>query len=69
MPTLNDRDYYARRAIDVRTMADNATDPDIKRTLSEMASSYQTLVEEADRIERLKLALEKDSALLDTAPS
>lgn len=50
MPTPEQRDYYARRAADVREMAANATDADIRATLESMATSYDHLVEEADRI-------------------
>lgn len=60
MPTLNDRDYYARRAMEVRGLAEAAADPQIKQTLAEMAESYNKLVEEADRIAHLRTALEKD---------
>jgi hypothetical protein len=50
MPTLEQRNYYVRRATEVREMAQKATDPSIRQTLEEMAGSYDKLVEEADRI-------------------
>jgi hypothetical protein len=59
VPTLNERDYYARRAIEVRGFAAVARDPEIKHTLEQMAESYATLVEEADRIARLRTALDE----------
>ncbi|MDB5678474.1 hypothetical protein [Sphingomonas bacterium] len=50
MPTREQREYYARRAVEVRKLATKAIDPDIRDTLESMAKSYDTLVEEADRI-------------------
>jgi len=50
MPTPEQRDYYARRARDIRDYAAKATNPEIKETLETMARSYDALVEAADRI-------------------
>lgn len=57
MPSLEQRDYYARRAMEIRSFADKAQDPEIKTTLETMAGSYDKLVEEADRIKTLRLKL------------
>jgi hypothetical protein len=46
--------------MEVRGLAEAAADPQIKQTLTEMAESYNKLVEEADRIAHLRTALEKD---------
>lgn len=54
MPTSEQRDYFARRALEVRQLAKKATDEDIRVTLEQMASSYDHLVEEADRIAVMK---------------
>jgi hypothetical protein len=59
MPTADQRDYYARRAVEVRALAKAATDPDIRETLETMAKSYDTLVNEADRIEHMRDRLPK----------
>jgi hypothetical protein len=58
MPTLNQRDYYARRAMEVRGYAEAAKDPEMKKTLETMAASYDRLVEEADKIAYLRASLE-----------
>lgn len=50
MPTIEERDRYARRATELRAMAHGVRDPDIKRTLQDMIASYDNLVEECDRI-------------------
>jgi hypothetical protein len=50
MPTPEQREYYAHRAIEVRKLATAATDPDIRETLESMAKSYDKLVEEIDLI-------------------
>ena len=50
MPTPEQREYYARRAIEVRKLATATTDPDIRETLEFMGKSYDTLVEEIDLI-------------------
>lgn len=59
MPGRAERDYYARRALEVRNLASaaTATDPDIRRTLDAMATSYDTLVAESDRIEHMRQRL------------
>jgi hypothetical protein len=59
MPTADQRDYYARRAAEVRALAKAATEPDIRKTLETMAESYDTLVTEADRIEHMRDQLPK----------
>lgn len=50
MPTIEERDRYARRAMELRAMAETVGDPEIKQTLAGMVASYDKLVEEADRI-------------------
>ena len=50
MPTSEQREYYARRASEVRKLAAAASDPDIRQTLEKMAKSYDTLVDEAFQI-------------------
>ncbi|MBS0478858.1 MAG: hypothetical protein JSR79_06110 [Proteobacteria bacterium] len=50
MPTIEERERYARRAMELRAMADTVRDSDIRRTIEEMVASYDKLVEEADRI-------------------
>jgi hypothetical protein len=57
MPGAEQRDYYYRRAIEVRKLAQAATDNDIRETLETMAASYDKLVEEADRIEHMRRRL------------
>ena len=57
MPTHEQREYYARRAAEVRAMAESAEDPDIRATLEGMADSYDHLVEEADRIAQMRSKL------------
>jgi hypothetical protein len=59
MPTHEQREYFARRAVEVREMAAKATDPDIRTTLESMATSYDHLVEEADRIAHMQRRLDK----------
>ena len=54
MPTPEQREYYARRAVEVREMAKNATDSDIRDTLEAMAKSYDKLVDEVDQIALLR---------------
>ncbi|THD38356.1 MAG: hypothetical protein E7773_00975 [Sphingomonas sp.] len=50
MPTIEERDRYARRALELRAMANTVRDADIKQTLNDMIASYDNLVEECDRI-------------------
>ena len=57
MPTAEQRAHYAKRAAELRKMAKSATDRDIRKTLDAMAASYDTLVEEADRIANMKRKL------------
>ena len=59
MPTRNERDYYARRAAEIRQFADNTQDPETQKTLRAMAESYDRLVEEADRIVTLRDRLDQ----------
>lgn len=54
MPTLEECDRYARRAMELRAMARSARDPDIKQTLETMVSSYDTLVEQCNRITAMR---------------
>ncbi|MEO5938372.1 MAG: hypothetical protein ABIQ43_05115 [Sphingomonas sp.] len=54
MPTIEERERYARRAMELRAMAETVHDPGIKRTLEEMVASYDRLVEEADRIAHMR---------------
>ena len=55
MPTIEERERYARRAMELRAMAETVRDPDIKQTLETMVASYDKLVEEADRIARMRV--------------
>jgi hypothetical protein len=65
MPTLEERDRYAQRALELRAMAHAARDPDIKQTLEAMISSYDTLVEQCDRIKAARAVVpETRSAIL-----
>jgi hypothetical protein len=57
MPTAEQREYYARRAVEVRALAKAATDPNIRATLEGMATSYDHLVEEADLIAHMRTQL------------
>jgi len=57
MPSLEERDRYARRAMELRAMAETVRDPDIKRTIENMVSSYDTLVEECDRLASMRSAV------------
>ena len=49
MSGAEQRDYFARRAANVRELAETAIDPEIRAVLQGMAQSYGELVEEADR--------------------
>jgi hypothetical protein len=51
-----EREHFARRAAELRTMALGATDDEIRRTLETMAMSYDELVEAADRAARMRSA-------------
>lgn len=44
MPELNDRDYYAARAAQARSLAERAADPMIAQIHRRMADSYLELV-------------------------
>lgn len=57
MPSPEQRDYFERRAAEVRALAGRTTDPDVRATLDAMAVSYGKLVEEADRIEQMRTRL------------
>lgn len=57
MPTIEERERYARRAMELRAMAETVRDPDIKHTLEQMVASYDRLVEEADRIAHMRPSL------------
>jgi hypothetical protein len=57
MPTIEERERYARRAMELRAMAETVRDPDIKQTLETMVASYDKLVEEADRIARMRVKI------------
>lgn len=57
MPTVEERDRYAHRAMELRAMAETVRDADIKRTLEDMVASYDRLVEEADRIASMRARL------------
>jgi hypothetical protein len=56
MPTADQREYYARRAAEVRALAKVATEPDMRMTLETMAESHDTLVTEAGRIALMRPA-------------
>ena len=56
MPDRQERDHFARRAAELRTMAQDATDDEIRGTLEAMAVSYEELVEAADRAARIRRA-------------
>ena len=56
MPDPRERDHFARRALELRTMAQRAMDNEIRGTLESMAVSYDRLVEEADRAARMRSA-------------
>jgi hypothetical protein len=49
MPDPRERDRFARRAVELRTMAQGASDSEIRGALESMAATYDKLVEEADR--------------------
>lgn len=59
MPTIEQRDYFANRAAEIRKLAADALDSDIRSTLESMAASYEKLVEESDRITRFRGNLPK----------
>jgi len=50
MPTSAQRDYYASRAADARSLAAREEDPKTLAALNELADSYEKLVAEVDRI-------------------
>ncbi|WP_296611858.1 hypothetical protein [Sphingomonas sp.] len=52
MADPRERDRFARRANELRTLAQRAADSEIRWTLEAMAASYDQLVEEADRAAR-----------------
>lgn len=54
MPTIEERDRYARRAMELRAMAETVRDTEIKQTLQAMVASYDKLVEECDRIASMR---------------
>lgn len=54
MPTTEQRDYYARRAAEARDLAAREEDADTRAALVELAASYDTLVDEADRIATIR---------------
>jgi hypothetical protein len=54
MPSVEERDRFARRAMELRAMAQAVRDPGIKETLESMVSSYDKLVEECDRIKTMR---------------
>jgi len=56
MPDPRERDRFARRAVELRTLAQGAVDSEIRGTLESMAASYDKLVEEADRAARIRTA-------------
>lgn len=56
MADAEERDHFARRAAELRTMAENAIDDEIRATLEAMAASYDELVEAADRAARIRNA-------------
>ncbi|MBW8843046.1 MAG: hypothetical protein JF608_14850 [Sphingomonadales bacterium] len=49
MPDPRERDRFARRAVELRDMAQVSSDGEIRKALESMAASYDKLVEEADR--------------------
>jgi hypothetical protein len=49
MPDPRERDRFARRAVELRNMAQGAADSEIRGALESMAATYDKLVEEADR--------------------
>lgn len=57
MPSPEQRAHYAHRAVELRAMAAAASDTDIRKTLEDMAVSYDKLVEEADRIASMQRRL------------
>jgi hypothetical protein len=57
MPGAKERELYAQRAADVRRLAEITKDPEIRVTLEKMASSYDQLVQEADRIAHMRQTL------------
>jgi hypothetical protein len=56
MPDPGERDRFARRAVELRTMARGASDSEIRAALESMAASYDKLVEEAERTARMRHA-------------
>ncbi len=57
MPTTEQRDYYARRAAEARSLAATERDPKTLAALNELAESYEKLVIEADRIALIRQRL------------
>jgi hypothetical protein len=43
-------EYWRRRAAEARTQAKELSDPAAKRTLSQIAESYERLAEQAERL-------------------
>ena len=67
MPTKEQRTYYRNRAAELRRLGESARDPDIRQAYEEMASSYDKLVEEADRIAAIRVRV-RDASRLDVEP-
>lgn len=61
MPTTEQRDYYASRAADARSMAERERGPKTRSALQELAEAYDKLVAEADRIALIRNRLAEGS--------
>ena len=57
MPTMEDRERYARRALELRAMLHATRDPDTRDMLQMLVESYDRLVAESNNIADLKLRL------------
>jgi hypothetical protein len=63
MPTTEQRNYYASRAADARSLAEGEPDPKTRAALDELADSYEKLVTEADRILLIRSRIAEPGAL------
>jgi hypothetical protein len=54
-------DYWRERAEEARAQASEMQDPTAKRTLLEIARSYDRLAEQAEYVEKMRVSPKKDA--------
>lgn len=60
MPARLGADYWRERAEEARAQASEMKDPAAKRALFEIARSYERLAEQAEYVEKMRVAPRKD---------